>query len=259
MKSVGVILIKEFKALFFSPLFYIIAFLTSCLMGITFSISSLNFAQQMTNALMSMGLGSAQQQNIHYAVFIPHLSLLNLIFMFVVPALSMRLISEEKKNRTFDLLLTSPITSWQIMLGKYLSLLAVIFALSLIAFIYIAIMRRVFDFSWILAFVAVSGLFLVGAVYSALSLFASSITENTMIAFFVGIVLNISIWIFGGLTEIVDSSVLKSVFDQLSISQHLQAMVEGVLKLNSLFFFFSVIFLFCFLTERMIESARWRS
>lgn len=259
MKQILTLFKKEFKALFFSPLFYLIAFLSASLLGVTFSISILNFASQISNAMMVMGLGSTQQQNIHYVVFLPHLSLLNLILMFMVPALAMRLISEEKKNRTFDLLLTSPINSVQIVIGKYLSLLAVVFCLSALAFVYILVARKMFDFQWAPALLALTGIFLVGAVYSALSLFASSLTENTTIAFFVGIVFNISVWIMGGFSELVESTTMKAVFDQISLNQHLQSLVEGVLRLNGVVFFASVIFLFCFLTERVIESARWRS
>lgn len=259
MKQILTLFKKEFKSLFFSPLFYLIAFLTASLLGVTFSISILNFANQISNAMMAMSLGSTQQQNIHYVVFLPHLSLLNLILMFMVPALAMRLISEEKKNRTFDLLLTSPISSVQIVVGKYLSLLAVVLGLSLLAFSYIVVAHRMFDFTWAPVLLALTGIFLVGAVYSALSMFASSLTENTMIAFFVGIVFNISVWITGGFSELADSTTMKGIFDQISLNQHLQSMVEGVLRLNGVVFFVSVIFLFCFLTERVIESARWRS
>lgn len=258
MKQILTLFKKEFKSVFFSPLFYIIAFLTTSLLGVTFSISILNFANQISNAMMAMGMAS-QQQNIHYVVFLPHLSLLNLILMFMVPALAMRLISEEKKNRTFDLLLTSPISSVQIVVGKYLSLLAVVFGLTLLAFAYIAVARKMFDFVWAPALLALLGIFLVGAVYSALSLFASSLTDNTVIAFFVGIVFNISVWILGGFSELAESTTMKAVFDQVSLNQHLQSFVEGVLRLNGVVFFLSVIFLFCFLTERVIESARWRS
>lgn len=259
MKQIWTLLKKEFKAVYFSPLFYLIAFLATVLLGITFSISLLNFAQQISNAMMAMGLASTQQQNIHYVVFLPHLSLLNLIFIFMVPALAMRLIAEEKKNRTFDLLLTSPINSVQIIIGKYLSLLTVVFGLSIIALLYMAVARRMFEFSWAPVLLALTGIFLVGAVYSALSLFASSLTDSAVIAFFVGIVFNISIWILGGFSELADSTVLKSIFDQVSLNQHLQNMVEGLLSLNGVVFFISIIFLFCFLAERVVESARWRT
>jgi ABC-2 type transport system permease protein len=80
-----------------------------------------------------------------------------------------------------------------------------------------------------------------------------------MISFSLGIVFNISLWVLGGLSDLFDGPVTKPLFDQISLNQHLQAMIEGVLKTNGLIFFASLIFLFCFLTERLIESARWRA
>lgn len=259
MAAIWTILKKELKAVFLSPLFYIIIFFVSLILSITFSVAMYNFAQISSNAMMSFGLSSPQQQNIHYMVFLSHLSLVNLIFIFVMPALSMRLLSEEKKNRTFDLLLTSPIQSYEIMIGKFLSLVFVVMAILLVAVMYIFSAKRIFDFSLSTALVAALGIFLVGLVYSAMSLFASSLTENTMLSFFVGIVLNLGVWIIGGLSDVVDTAWLKAILEQTSLNNHLQALIEGVIRTNSLVYFFSIIVLFCFLTERVIESSRWKA
>jgi len=259
MKLIYIIMIKELKSLFYSPLFYVITFLATILMGITYSISIWNFSQTLANSMLTMMGGQTQQQNIHYVVFVPHLSLLNLIYIFMVPALSMRLISEEKKNRTFDLLLTSPVTSLQIVMGKFLSLLVVNLGLAVMSIIYISIAARMFEFSFTPTLLALFGIFLCGAAYSAMNLFASSLTDSAMISFFTGIVLNIGIWVVGGLTDLVDSSNLKAVLDQVSLNAHLQPLIEGVLKMNGLVFFASVVFIFCFLTERVVESVRWRA
>ncbi|MFN3455618.1 MAG: ABC transporter permease [Pseudobdellovibrio sp.] len=259
MKAILTILKKELRGLFFSPLFYFVSFLATLLLGVTYSVSVYNFSQMLSNAMMTMGLGNNQQQNIHYVVFLPHLSLLNLIFIFMVPALAMRMLAEEKKNRTFDLLLTSPVNSVQIVVSKYLALLSVIFGLCILAFIYMVAVSRAFEISWVPVVLATFGIFLVGAVYAALSLFSSSLTENTMISFFIGIVLNLAVWIVGGLSDVVDSPNLKSGLAQISLNMHLQSLVEGVVRVNGLVFFASIIFLFCFLTERIIESTRWRA
>lgn len=258
MKMIWIIFRKEFFGFFKSPLFYLLAFLSTILLSITFSMGLQNFAMTQSNSMFQMGI-SSQQMNIHYSVFLQHLSFLNLMFMFFVPALAMRLLAEEKKNRTFDLLLTSPIESYQIVAGKFLSLFSVVFTLTAIACIYFVISRRMFDFTWAPTLIAALGILLVGAVYSALSLFASSLTENTMISFSLGIVFNIALWVLGGLSDLFDGPITKPLFDQISLNQHLQAMIEGVLKTNGLIFFASLIFLFCFITERLIESARWRA
>jgi ABC-2 type transport system permease protein len=253
-----IILRRELKVFFLSPLFYLIAFLSTILMSVTFAMGLNNFAQMQTNSIFQMQ-AEPQFLNIHYSVFLQHLSILNLLFIFFIPALSMRLLAEEKKNKTFDLLMTSPIESQDIVVGKFLSLMAVVIALSFIALMYIVISRNFFEFTYTTTLVAFAGMILVAAVYSSVCLFASSLTDNSLVAFILGIVFNISIWIFGGMGDIFDSPLAKSIFDQVSLNNHLQSMIEGAVKTNALVFFFSIIFLFSFLTERMIESNRWRS
>ena len=97
-----------------------------------------------------------------------------------------------------------------------------------------------------------------GGVYAAMDLFASSLTENTIVAYIISIMFNLSIWFIGIGAEVVDSEAGRKVFEHLSLSSHLSALVEGTIRTNGLVFFFSVIVLFCFLAERVVESSRWR-
>lgn len=258
MKGTLVIFRKEFAGFFKSPLFYFLSFMMTILLSILFSISLDKFAQTSSNAMLQFGT-QPQLLNIHYSVFLPHLSIINLIFIFLIPALTMKLISEEKKVRTFDLLLTSPISSLAIVMGKYLAALVTIFGLILVSFIYPIVSRQVFEFSWAPTLVAALGIFLVAAVYTAMNLFASSLTENGLIAFVLSIIFNLSIWFIGALNESFDEPHLKSILEHMSLNNHLAAMIEGTIRTNGLIFFFSLIFLFCFLTERVIESSRWRA
>lgn len=249
---------KEIAGFFKSPLFYFLAFMLTILLSILFSISLDKFAQSSSNAMLQFGM---QQQllNIHYAVFLPHLSIINLVFIFLIPALTMRLISEEKKMRTFDLLLTSPISSFSIVMGKYLATIVVIFGLVVVSFIYPLITRHVFEFSWGPTLVAGFGILLVSAVYASMNLFASSLTENGLVAFVLSIVFNLSIWFIGALNESFDSPVLKKILEHISLNNHLAGLIEGTIRTSGLVFFTSLIVLFCFLTERVIESSRWRA
>ena len=258
MKSILVIYRKEFSGFFKSPLFYFLSFMMTILLSILFSISVEKFASSTSNAMLQFG-ASPQMMNIHYAVFLPHLSVLNLILIFLIPALSMKLISEEKKVRTFDLLLTSPVSSVSIVIGKYLASLTTVFGLIVVSFIYPAISRQVFEFNWAPTLVAALGIFLVSAVYAAMSLFASSLTENALIAFVLAIVFNLAIWFVGALNESFDGATAKAVLEHLSLNNHLAGLIEGTIRTNGLVFFGSLIFLFCFLTERVVESSRWRA
>lgn len=258
MNATLIIFRKEFAGFFKSPLFYFLSFMMTILLSILFSISLEKFAQTSSNAMLQFGM-QPQLLNIHYSVFLPHLSIINLIFIFLVPALTMKLISEEKKVRTFDLLLTSPVGSFSIVMGKYLAALVTIFGLIVVSFVYPVISRRVFEFAWAPTLVAGLGIFLVAAVYAAMNLFASSLTENGLVAFVLSIIFNLSIWFIGALNESFDEPFLKNILEHISLNNHLAGMIEGTIRTNGLVFFFSLIFLFCFLTERVIESARWRA
>lgn len=258
MNSTYVIFKKELASFYKSPLFYFLAFMMTILLSILFSISLDKFAQTASNAMLQFGM-QPQLLNIHYSVFLPHLSIINLIFIFLIPALTMRLISEEKKMKTFDLLLTSPITSVAIVLGKYFATLFVIVGLILISFLYPLISRNVFEFSWAPTLVAGLGIFLVAAVYTSMNLFASSLTDNSLVSFVLSIVFNLSIWFVGALNESFDEPAIKKVLEHISLNNHLAGLIEGTIRTNGLIFFFSIIVLFCFLTERVVESSRWRS
>ena len=256
MKSTYVIFKKELAGFFKSPLFYFLAFAMTLLLSIMFSISFEKFSQSSANAMLQFG-STPQMLNIHYAVFLPHLSIVNLIFIFLIPALSMKLISEEKKMKTFDLLLTSPVSSVAIVMGKYLATLITIFALICVSFVYPVISSRVFDFTWGPTLVSALGIFMVAGVYLAMNLFASSLTENGLVAFVLSIALNLAIWFIGALNESFDNPATKVVLEHISLNNHLAGLIEGTIRTNGLIFFFSLIFLFCFLTERVIESSRW--
>jgi ABC-2 type transport system permease protein len=258
MKATLVIFKKEFAGFFKSPLFYFLSFMMTILLSILFSISLDKFAQTSANAMLQFGT-QPQLLNIHYSVFLPHLSIINLILIFLIPALTMKLISDEKKARTFDLLLTSPINSYSIVIGKYLAALVTILGLIAVSFVYPVLSRRVFEFSWAPTMVAASGIFLVAAVYTAMNLFASSLTENGLVAFVLSIVFNLSIWFIGALNESFDGTTSKAILEHISLNNHLAGMIEGTIRTDGLVFFLSLIFLFCFLTERVVESSRWRA
>jgi ABC-2 type transport system permease protein len=257
MRGTFVIYKKELASFFVSPLFYFIVFIMTLLLSAMFSLSLEKFSVTAGNPMLQMG-ASGQQQNIHYAVFLPHLSLVNLMLMFLVPALSMRLIAEEKKMRSFDLLLTSPITSLEIVLGKFMALLTTIAALIAISLIYPLITSHMAEFPWAPTLIAALGIFLIAAVYAAMDLLASSLTDSGLIAFIVSVMFNLAVWFVGALNESFDSPTLKKIFEHISLNTHLSGLIEGTIRTNGLVFFATLIFLFCFLTERVVESARWR-
>jgi ABC-2 type transport system permease protein len=257
MKKVIAIAKKEIRGFYLSPSFYVVSFLCAAVFSWIYPNVLNKFSLALQSFVMQPDIPK-QQLNIHYQVFLPQLNILNLILIFVVPAFTMRLFAEEKKMRTFDLLLTSPITSAQIVGGKFLGAVAAIFGLCLLAFLYPLATAIFTQLNWTVLCIAFLGIFLVAAVYVAMDLFASALTSSGVVAYVMAVILNMGIWFVEIGVDVVDGSVARKVFEHLSINQHLMSLVEGTVRSSSLVFLFSLIFLFCFLCERVVESARWR-
>lgn len=257
MDKIFAIFKKEWRGFVFNPNFLIVCGLCAMVLSWVYPNSLRMFDMQTKSAVFGGGM-NPQAMNIHYGVFLRHLSYVNLMLILVVPALTMRLFSEERKLRTFDLLLTSPVTSAQIVIGKYLSALAAILTILFIAFLYPALTAIFAKFNWVTLIIAFAGIFLVAAVYAAMDLFCSSLTESAIVSYVMAVIFNVSIWFIGMGVDIVDSQVARSVFEHISLNQHLSGMVEGTLRTTALVFFGSIVFFFCFLSERVVESSRWR-
>lgn len=259
MKPILVIFKKEFRSLFFSPAFMIICGLITTFLSFVYALSLSQFRTALSGPMFGMmGGGGGEQMSIHHAVFIRHLILLNLLLIVFTPAITMWLLSEEKKMRTMDLLLTLPITSVQIVVGKYLAALAAVGMIVGLALTYPIATGLFANFNWQTLLVAYSGIFLVGGVYAATNLFCSSLTESAIISFFLSVFFNFLVWFIGMGAEVVDGAQARAVFEHISLNSHLSSMVVGTVRSSSLIFYASVIFLFGFLSERVVESARWR-
>lgn len=249
---------KEVKSLFTTPTFYAIAGVLTLILGTLYSLNLSRFSSLSGDFMLQMN-SAPKELNIHYGVFVPHLSLLNLLFIMFIPALTMKMISEERKVKTFDLLLTSPLTSLDIVLGKFLAGATAVAALLMVALVYPLVTARVAEgIQWPAFFVAALGILLVGFVYYAMDLFASSLSESSLVAYILAIVFNLSIWFVGSLADVVTASVSRQVVEHISLNTHLTALIEGTVKTNGLIFILSIIILFTFLAERMVEASRWR-
>lgn len=258
MSGLFVIARKEWRGFFASPTFYVLLFFLTLVVSYVYTIQLALFNQVLMSSVMQPGV-APQQLNIHYGVFLRLLSYLNLLLIFIVPALTMKLIAEEKKMRTFDLLLTSPVTSVDIVVGKFIGAMGAVLGIMVVAFLYPLATATFAEINWVPLVISFLGIFLVAGVYVAMDLFCSSLTESAMIAYVMSVILNVSIWFIGMSADIVDSQTARQVFEHLSLNTHLANLVEGTIRTNGLVFLFSLIALFVFLAERVVESSRWRS
>lgn len=255
MRSVLTLAKKDLRNLLTSPLFYVIAGMCSILWSYSYMRNIIMFAER-SRMFMQPGMGDSGM-NLQRDVFLMHISQINLLFVFVVPALTMRLLSEEKRMRTYDLLLTSPISATQIALGKFLAGFGAVSVLTGISFLYPLATRLIGPFPMAPLFTAYFGVLLVSAAYVAVGLFASSLTESIMLSVVLGLIFNIMLWFIsqgGG----ESSGWFTDILEYMSLGQHFLNFIMGAIKLNSLVFLLSLIGLFVFLTQRVIESSRWR-
>lgn len=184
------------------------------------------------------------------------------VFMFLIPAITMKFFSEEKRTGTIELLFTKPVSDLQIIFGKFLAgFVLVLFAilptfLYAIALWYLADPVGNIDTGGILG--SYIGLLLLGGVFVSIGIFASSLTDNQIVAFLLGLFLCFFLYSAFESFKLLDLPVqMQLILEQLGISAHFYAMSKGVLDSRDLVYFGSVIALFIMLTKTVLESRKW--
>ena len=184
------------------------------------------------------------------------------VFLFLVPAVTMRLFSDEKKSGTIELLFTKPFTDFQIILAKYLSgLVLVLFSLIPTLIYYLSVYLLGSEVGNLDAggtWGSYIGLFFLAAIYVAIGLFSSALTENQIIAFLIGVILSFFFYI--GFESISSLSFLDSISEtilNLGINEHYKSMSRGVIDIRDIVYFLGVIILFLFTTKTILESRKW--
>ena len=252
MKQILNIAWKDFRILVFSPMFLMIAGMCACIWSYNYLPQVFQFEKMAMRAFQQGGI------NIHQTLFASHIARANLILIFAIPALTMRLLAEEKKMRTYDLLLTAPLTAMDIAMGKFLAGLGAEIVLLFISSLYPIGTALVSDFSWGPLIGSYLGMIMVTGVYVAVGLFCSSVTESVVLSVVMALILNLALWFLGQATEMSDNATLTAVMEQISVPNQFVTFLKGTLKVSSITFFLSTIAFFVFLSERVVESSRWR-
>ena len=173
----------------------------------------------------------------------------------------MRVLAEERRQKTDQLLITAPVSVAKIVLGKFFALLTVyLIPIGLIC-IYPLIMRIFGKISFAQNYTAILGFFLLGAANIAVGLFISSLTENTIIAAVLTFVVMFLSYIMSGLESFLPSSmsdgIVYHVLEAFNVDGHFQSFVDGTFEVTAVVYFFSVMFVFVFLTMQSIKKRRW--
>jgi len=181
------------------------------------------------------------------------------MFLFLAPAITMRLWAEEKRSGTIEFLLTLPVTDWQVVLAKFFSALAFM-AIALLMSLTVPIsVASLGNLDWGPVIGGYIGSILLGAAYLALGLFISSLTKNQIIAFVLGLVISFSFFIIGvDFVLIGVPDFLAPIMKFMGLGGHFYNIAKGVIDTKDMIYYGSFIYLFLWLNTRVIESRGWK-
>ncbi|MCM1528413.1 MAG: ABC transporter permease subunit [Alistipes sp.] len=187
----------------------------------------------------------------------PMFSSMFLIVLFLIPILTMRLLSEEKKNRTDQGLLTAPVSLPSIVMGKYFAALTLFIIAESIVFIYSIIIALCGEVIWSTLLGNYFAMLFLGAAFIAIGLFISSLTENQMAAAVISMFVLFILYLLDSLAASVPWDFLKNALLSLSFYSRYTEFTAGLFDFSSVLFFLSTAFLFNFFTIRVLDKKRW--
>jgi ABC-2 type transport system permease protein len=255
MKLVFLISNKEFKSYFTSPIAYLLMAFFGLIFGFGLYTATRDVVRMGFQAQM---MGQAQPTNLNDQIIRPLLGFASTISLFLIPMITMRLIAEEKKTGTIELLLTSPVQDLQIILGKWLGAMLLYLCVLGMSVINISLLFAWGKPDWKPVLVAYLGLILQGGCLLAIGEFISTMTRNQIIAGGVTFFVCLLLWLLSWFTAF-DSGATASVINYLSIVTHFDNFAKGVVDSKDVVFYLSMIFFALFVTSRSMESLRWRS
>ena len=180
------------------------------------------------------------------------------VYMIFVPILTMRLMSDEKKQRTDQLLLTAPVGLMRIVTGKFLSAYFVFMLGDLVMLIYGVVMSFfASDINWLIILGNFVALALIGAIFVAAGLFVSTLTESQMVAAIGSIALNIAIAMINVVASVIPVEAVSDILKSISVFDRFYEFTSGIFSLSGVVFFLSVVVIFLFITVRVLERRRW--
>lgn len=227
---------KELRSYFNSPVAYIVLTIFIFITGFFF-----------TSSLFLMGQASMR----------PLFSLVPVVFLFFVPAITMRLLAEEKRSGSIELLVTLPTRDWEIVIGKFLAAWLLILAALALTLIFTFTVSTLGDLDGGETAAGYLGLVLLGAAFAAIGTWSSSLTRNQIVAFIISLVLIAALSMIDDLLPILPLS-MAPVLQFLSVSYHFENISRGVIDTRDLLFYFSLTFLMLYLAHNTLESRKWK-
>jgi ABC-2 type transport system permease protein len=253
MRNVWTIAHKDFRTYFTSPIAYIVIFSFLLIMGWMFFFNLLHFVSQSAQ-MQQMG----RPPSITDGIVRPLYGNMNVVLLFLMPFITMRLFAEERKQHTIELLLTSPVTLTEVIFGKFLAALLLVAVMLALTVVYPMALGWAGDPDWGPIIGSYLGTLLLGGCYLAIGLFFSAMTENQIVAGSLTFATGLFFWLVSWAGQSA-GAVWGEVLNYLSLVGHFtNSFASGVISTPDLFYYLSFIGIGLFLTHRVLDSYRWR-
>jgi len=251
------ILKKELRTLFLSPMAYMVMGVFFTITGYLFVVLNLNYGKLCLHALGNPM--APDMMNLSEMVIRPLFDNLIFLFLILVPMLTMRSFTEEKKMGTVELLYSYPLTDWQLIGGKLLGILIMAITMVGITFIYpilLFVLAPQGGLEWGMIFSCYGGVFLLLLAFVSLGIWASSLTDNLVISYLITFGSLLFFWIIGWMDKFVSYPLLKAL-SSLSLVKHTGNFYKGVINTWDIGFFLLFSLFFLFLTYFSLESRKY--
>jgi ABC-2 type transport system permease protein len=246
---------KEMRLYFTSPVAWVVMtiflFIAGYFFYSIFAFYTLASMQSAMNPQMGRDL------NVTDSVLRPLFSNMSVILLLLMPLITMRLFAEERRSGTIELLLTYPVRDGAVLVAKYLAALALYALMLALTLMYPGIVMYFTRLEWGPLLTGYLGLFLMGATFLAVGIFASSLTENQIVASITTFGTLLFLWVIGWSAEYVGGA-WGRVLSHLSLLDHFDTFARGVLDTKDVIYYVNATILALFLTLRSLEARRWK-
>ncbi len=236
MRNLAAITQKELKSFFASPIAYVVSAAFLAVAGFLFV----------------MILFITREASLRYLF-----GNLVVILFFIAPAISMRLLSEEFRSGSIELLMTSPVHDWEVVWGKWFAALGLFLAMVALTLFYPLVLKLLGNPDWGPIISGYIGLILMGSTMLALGELTSSMTSNQIVAAILAVVFILILWLLDALAQYTTPAI-GSVFTNMALSSHYSDFMKGVIDTKDVIYFLSVIVGSLFLATQILQSRRWR-
>ena len=256
MRNVLAIAQKELRAYFVSPIAYVAIGIFAVLFGY-FYVASLSILLQVSMQSGMFGAGGPQTININEFMVRPLLSNTAVILLLFLPFLTARAYAEEKRSGTIELLMTSPLTDLQILLGKFLGALTLFAVMLGVTAIHMGVLFWYGEPELGPILTGYLGLGLMGASFISVGLLVSSATRNQIVAGVITFGVLLLFWVISWMADSTGPTT-RSVLNYLSILEHFDDFSKGIIDTKHVVYYLSFITFGLFLTAKSVDSERWR-